>query len=303
MTNRFIGCRRLPTALFFILYSLFFRPKAAILYSLGRRPSSLFFRPKAAILYSLFFSPAGALAQTDVTTTYQIGVGRTNVLDTYLSQEKFKGTGATFLGTVERREPGNRWSWLIEHEVNFASVDDRTETVKELQGDYTLLLGRYYQWNFGRWDVQAGGMGTMNLGFIYNTSNSNNPAQGRLSLNVMPSGSLSYHFPVWHRPWKVSYKVELPLVGVMFSPNYGQSYYEIFSLGQYDHNIVPTTFISTPNLRHQLMVDCAVSSRLTLRIGYLGNYQQADVNNLKSHIYSHRVMVGIVRNFTISKRP
>ena len=223
---------------------------------------------------------------TNLQNAYQLGIGTTRILDTYLCQR-----------------PGSKWLTLMEHELNFTSAEDRAETVSELQGDYTFFFGKFYNWQMGRLTVKAGGMGTMNLGFIYNTSNSNNPAQARLSLNIMPSAIATYQFQLWKHRWAVNYELNLPLVGIMFSPNYGQSYYEIFSRGDYDHNIVPTTFVSAPNFRQQLSLDYQASRLLTLRLGYLGDYQQSKVNNLKSHIYLHRVMFGFVRRFSISNRP
>ena len=54
-----------------------------------------------------------------------VGIGGTNILDTYLSDEHFKGTGISFLSTVERQKESRRWSTLMEHEGNLSLCKSR----------------------------------------------------------------------------------------------------------------------------------------------------------------------------------
>ena len=239
-----------------------------------------------------------------ITRSTMVGFGRTNVLDTYLSAEHFKGAGLSFVTTIERQRPDKRWSTLMEHEANLSSVKDRTDTQKELEGAYNFYWGKLYSWHLmdNRLKLQAGGLVNASLGFVYNTGNSNNPAQARAHLNVMPTGVATYKFSLWNKPFTARYELALPLCGIMFSPNYGQSYYEIFSQGNYDHNVVPTTFVSAPEWRHMLTLDVQLWKSAALRIGYLGNMQQAKVNNLRQHVYTHRLLIGITKQFSIIPR-
>lgn len=257
-------------------------------------------------LLILFLSliPLGAVAQ-ESTSANIIGVGSSRILDTYINQEKYSGLGFTYLYIKERAKTDRRWNSIIEHEIDLSTTKDRSKDNQMMEGNYYLYWGLYRHWQLfdDRLLVQAGGLANANLGFLYDTTSSNNPAQGRLSLNIMPSAVANYRFPLFGQQFALRYELNVPLIGVMFSPNYGQSYYEIFNRGNYDHNIVPTTFVSAPTFRQMLSIDWRASEKWSLRVGYLGNYQQAQVNNLKQHVYAHRVMIGIVRHFPNTVRP
>ena len=73
-----------------------------------------------------------------ITNSQMIGIGGTNVLDTYLSAEHFTGIGISYLSHTERQKTGKLWSTILEHEANLSSVKDRANKKPELEGAYNL---------------------------------------------------------------------------------------------------------------------------------------------------------------------
>ncbi len=224
---------------------------------------------------------------------YLFGIGYTNILDTYLSQEKFSGMELRFVSQMFRQKEGSRVSRMVTHQVFGSMVGTRSNSNSLLSAMYNIQLGWQYNWEFPAQglNLKVGGLVDGTLGGMYNTRNSNNPAQARISLSVDPTARLSWHFHIKQRPFALRYQLTTPLAGLAFSPNYGQSYYEIFSRGNYDHNVVFTSPFNAPQLHCMLTLDFPLW-RATFRVGYLGDIRQMEVNSLKYHQYTHAIVLG-----------
>lgn len=234
--------------------------------------------------------------------TLMVGAGSVNILDTYLSPEKYRGTEFRFVSHTSRPTRCKGFSQILIHQGNMSLSDNRADNNSEIAGTYNFQYAWRYNWDFlaNRLHVEAGAGADLLLGFLYNTRNGNNPAQAKAAVNIAPSAAVAYCFTAWKRPFVLRYEASVPLVGVMFSPHFGQSYYEIFNEGNYDHNVVATTFATTPSLRQMVGIDFSLW-HTWFRVAYLADWQQSDVNSIKYHSYSNMIMIGITRHFSITK--
>lgn len=228
-----------------------------------------------------------------------VGAGMANVFDTYLSPLEYKGPELRFLHESMRMTgllDGNVSKQRI-IQVNLSYTDNISQTSNSWAGMVNWTYALHYQFRVSpEFKILFGPMIDLNGGFIYNLRNSNNPAQAKAYGSIDASAMAIYKFKIGNYPLVLRYQANLPLMGLMFSPEYGQSYYEIFSLGHGGKNILFTSLHNAPSLRQMLTLDFPVGKTI-FRAGYLCDLQQAKVNNLKSHLYSHNFMLGFVRNF------
>ena len=261
----------------------------------------------SAVLPSLWGQDSTSVYMQQNTSIHQRmqlwGVGMSSVLDTYISPRTYKGEEIRYISQTELLKSTRFFNPLWQHQASISYVSNAVKTNKEVHALYhlTFSLQHSISLHHSPFMLQVGPMVDTALGFIYNPQNSNNPAQAIAHLNVGVFAQSSYAFKVGKMPFSLHYQCSAPLIGVMFSPNYGQSYYETFSKGVYNHNIVCTTPFNRPSFYHLLSLNLSLSNT-TLQLCYAGNHLQSEVNKLRSAIHSHSIMVGFVKHFQLIRQ-
>ena len=237
-------------------------------------------------------------ATRHVMRSVMIGAGHNNTFETYLSPLEYKGPEVRFAYETMRM------TRLMDGNVSAQNLlqlhASYTENISQTNHTYGGLVNwsyaLHYQFRPAKGlKILFGPMLDLNAGVVYNRRNSNNPAQAKAYGGLGASGMLIWKFRIKNYPMTLRYQANLPLLGAMFSPEFGESYYEIFSLGNGGRNVVFTSLHNNPSLRQLLTLDFPVGNTV-MRVGYICDLQQAKVNNLKSHTYSHDFMIGVVRN-------
>ena len=240
------------------------------------------------------------------------GGGWASIYDTYLSPYTYTGSNVHLLRETRRelQHPlihisGLTFQTLLDVDASF--VKSPAKNVDEIAGGVRYSLGWLYRLPFldrlsgterlGLTAVHVGPMVSGYVGGIYNERNGNNPAQAKADLMVDFTAMAQLHFRMFQRSCNLRYQVAVPIFGLSFSPQYGQSYYEAFTLDQHDHNIVFAHFANMPSMRHLLTLDVPLrrNSRTTLRVGYAGEFMQSTFNNLRYHSYTHSFMIGLTQ--------
>ncbi len=228
------------------------------------------------------------------------GVGRANVLDTYLSPLEYTGTDLSMTLRTERAAHwGKGVNVVAEYTGHMAYLHSPTDDGKEWDGEFSAAGGWIRSWQLnGHWRLAAGGLAEASGGFTYNTRGSNNPAQGRFGVQLEATALAEYTFRIGRKQASARVQVDAPLIGAQFSPVYGQSYYEIFSLG-HSQGVVHFTHPGNVPTARLLAVATLPVLKSHVSIGYLADIRQSRLGGLRRHAWRNSIMIGYTRTLHI----
>ena len=240
-------------------------------------------------------------AQKDsiITRSTLYGIGYTNLLDTYLSPMEYTGPELRVLRENMRKT--RYMNGKVSRQSIFQAHASMTENKAGTSNEFAFLanwnLAYHYQFSINEnLKLLAGPNLDVNGGMIYNFRNSNNPVNAKAYINLGASGMAIYQFRVKEHPFVLRYQLNVPLLGLMFSPEYEQPYYEMSLSQNWGKNLCFTSVHNQPSVRQFLTLDFPIK-KTNLRLGYVCDIQQAKVNHLKSHTWSHTFMIGFVKHF------
>lgn len=240
-----------------------------------------------------------------VTRATLYGIGQANLFDTYLSPLEY--TGPEVRVSRENMRP----TTLMQGKVSRQTLFHASMSYTHNRADNNNTVAGFANWSYAlhhrfgltpAFRLLAGAFTEVNVGALYNLRNSNNPVSVRTYLNIGASVIAAWDLRIGKRPLTLRYQANLPLAGVFFSPHYGQSYYEIFSLNNDGGTVRFTSLHNQPSLRQTLSADVPVG-KAKMRITYMWDAQQANINHIKSHAYSHAFMVGFVKDLYRIRTP
>jgi hypothetical protein len=230
-----------------------------------------------------------------------IGLGGYNVGNTYISPAENEAISYTGYGLNVLNERmkmiRHRISSQQMFHVDLSLTHNPAATISAMSGRVDYSYGYHYRFEPVRGLKLLTGMSVRGmLGIIYNTQTGNNPAaiNADIDLNLSVAGIYTAH--VHNYPLTFRYQADAPIGGVLFSPDYQQSYYEIFGLKNMSDVVKFSSFHNKQALRNYLTVDFPVWT-FTVRTGYLNNLYYTDINSIKVHHVSHSFMIGLVKEF------
>ena len=218
--------------------------------------------------------------------------------DTYLSDQYYYGGGLYYGHENFRYARTGTYMW--KYRTDFNALLGTATCYDSYQ--YTLMLDRtwsgYHTFNKSKkCDILVGPIIEVAGGAIYMPGNSNNPVSAKLRSSLGGSGMLLLRYPMRTKSLTIRMQLDIALIGAAFSPEYGESYYEIFGLGNYDDIIHFTHIGNAPSWKLSASVDIPLGKKQKniMRLSWSMKSYESKINNLETYQSSTPISLGFVK--------
>ena len=230
-----------------------------------------------------------------VTGYYSVEIGGSSVLATYLSPLKYTGKNIGVSGFWTKALPFNPQHAVMNFkgDANLSSLMNPAKTAS--------MIGMFFDFSWGmEWrtklpcdiQVSAGGAVQIAGGLYYLLRNSNNPVETIANLSLDISASLSKSFRIGRLPILVSDRIQIPSLGIFFSAEYGETYYEIY-LGNRKGLVHPGWWGN--NFRIDNLLSFTLDfGRTAMSLGYRIYAYNQWANNLNTKVVTNSFVIGVV---------
>lgn len=257
---------------------------------------------------SLFLLTAGSLSvlaqesgsgkeemSRPITGLYALETGRRNVLATYLSPLHYTGKSLGVYGAWSKAMPFSPQHAIMHFDTEF-SLSSLLNPQKTAG-----MIGMSGSFNWGMsWrthlpyqvQVTAGGAIGIEGGAYYLLRNGNNPVEAIADVALSIRASVSKPFKIGRLPILLRDEISLPSLGVFFSPQYGETYYEIY-LG--NHKDLFHAGWWGNNFRIDNLLSATLDfGRTAMTVGYRFNAYTQWASHLNTKIFTHSFVIGVI---------
>lgn len=227
--------------------------------------------------------------------SYALSIGHAEAVSTYLSPLRYSGTlyGASGEWTKVFQHSPQHWVMRFEGGLEWLSLLNPAQTAAmygaEGNFDWTLLRRFTIPYSIS---LYAGGGAGLSAGVLYLPRNGNNPANANAAVGLQLAAGASYRLNLGRLPVLIQDNVKIPSLSVFFSPQYGETYYEIY-LGNTEGLVHAGWWGNRFCISNQLSVGLDFG-RTALQLGYRYDYNSAHACGLNSRVATHSFIIGVI---------
>lgn len=209
-----------------------------------------------------------------------------NLIDPYLSVLDYSGVGARYTFTsgrfVDPRNPILAYTTRVSG-IAALTVNPRSTASVSYLGANASWGMQYYYRGIENTIVLGGTNIDVDFGYKMNSRNVNNPINIDLATNLNVSFGGRYCIKTKRRVMQINALIEFPVIGTMFVPTTGLSYYEMYSTGNYAESIHFSSLHNKQGLKQYYTIDIPFK-HLTWSFGIITHELSYKAN---SQIYSY----------------